>query len=107
MPAVGAADGGDARGMPGSGQPVMHCGPDPATVERRIPLPLMTGDEQQNPFVTGDGALECTVNRRPRPVEGMSVQVQGAIRLDLPGPQAPIPPAVECRTLQIFHPFWR
>lgn len=98
----------DARRVPGMGQPVVNDRPDPSALKRRIALPLMARNQQQNPLASDGRPLQRTVNRVPRPVEGVTMEVEHPIGLNSSGAQAAVPAAVQGRCLKIFSPFrWR
>jgi hypothetical protein len=94
---VRSADGGDAWGVAGSGQPVVNGRADPAALDRRLTGPMMTCDQQHDTFAPSDRAFEVRIDRVPRAVEGHSVQIEHALRLDIAGPKLFVPAAVQRR----------
>ena len=85
----------DAQRMPGMGQPIMDRGPDPASFERRVPLPLMAGNQQQNPVPGSDRPLQRAVNGIPSAIEAVAVEIEDPVGIDPASAQSTIPPAVE------------
>ena len=75
----------------------MHRSADPAAVQRRIALALMAGDEEQNPFATGNCALKRTIDRDPCSIQSVAMQVEDSVWLDLSGTKPPIPAAIQRR----------
>ena len=76
------------------GQPIVDDRPDPAPFEGWIAFPFMTGNQQQNSLSSRRRAFQRPVDGLPRPVKIMAVQVEGSVRLDPPGTQAPVPSSV-------------
>jgi hypothetical protein len=52
MASVGATDGGNARGVPRSGEPVMHRGPDLPALNRRLAGAVVPGNQQKDSFTS-------------------------------------------------------
>jgi hypothetical protein len=76
-------------------QPIVDCGADFASLERRIARPGMAGDQQQNALVLCDRAFERPIDCAPRLVESLAVKVENAIRLGRPRPEPPVPARIE------------
>ena len=72
---------GNAWGVAGNGQPVVHRCPDAPSFERRLSLALVARDEKQNPVAGSDRPFQRTVDRFPCPVQTMSVEVDNPVRL--------------------------
>jgi hypothetical protein len=83
--------------MAGSRQPIVHSGPNPASHERGIALPLMSGDQQQNPVAGIDRAFQGSIDRLPGAIEAVPVKIERPVRLDPAAAQTPVPAAVERR----------
>ena len=47
MAAMRSPDRGDAAGMARGGEPIVNCGPDCASLDRRLARTVMAGDQQQ------------------------------------------------------------
>lgn len=105
MPAVRAADRGDAVGMPGDREPIMDRGANSPSFERRIALPLMAGNQQQNPFSRGNCPFQCPVDFDPGAVKAMPVEIERSIGLHAAGTQPAVPASIQRRVTQSFSPF--
>lgn len=104
MAPVRAPHRGDARGMARNGKPIMDRGPDSSTLKRRIALPLMPCDQQENTVASCDRPLQGAVDRFPSAIKAMAVQIQRPVRLDPSAPQAAVPSAIQRRFLKRFDP---
>ena len=95
MTAVGAAHGGDVRGMAGSGQPIVNRCSDAPALDRGLARPMMARDQEQHPLTASDGLFEAAIDRRPSAVEVHAVKVQDSVRLDRAAAQPFVPVSVE------------
>ena len=95
MAAMGPANGSDLRRVPGMGKPVVNGRANASAGDRRVARPVVAGDEQHDPVARADRALQPTIDRLPGGVEGHAVEIENAVRLDAPAPQALVPTAVE------------
>ena len=85
VPRMRSADRGNARGVAGHGQPVVHRGADLASLDRRLTRPVVAGDEKDEPVACIFRPLEGKVDRPPCAVESVAVQVDDAVGLDRTG----------------------
>ena len=98
MPSVRAAHGSNPRCVAGCFKPVMNRRSDLAALDRGLAGAMVTGNEQHDPVAACDGLLEGTVNRGPRLVEIVAVEVEDAIGFDIARPKPTIPTAVQRNT---------
>jgi hypothetical protein len=56
--------------------------PDPAALQRRFALPLMTRDKQQNPVSCRNRPLQRMIDRLPGSLKTMAVQIKRSIGCD-------------------------
>lgn len=99
MAPVGGPHRRDARGMAGCSQPIVHGRANSAPFERRLALPFMAGNQEQNPIAARNRALQRPIDRFPGAIEAVAVQVERPVGLDLAGLQAPVPSAIEGRAV--------
>lgn len=95
MTAMRAPYRGNPRRVSRYGQPVMDSCAYAAAFKRRIPSPLMAGNEQQNPFPRGNCAFQRMIYRSPGAVQVVTVEIKDSIRLDPSGAQAAVPAPIE------------
>ena len=69
MTPMGTPDGGNARRMARGGEPVVDCGADAATLDRRIAWTMMTGHEKDDAVAAGNRSFQRAVDRLPGAVE--------------------------------------
>ena len=86
---------GDFWGMARRCQPVVHRGPDPAPLDGRLAPAFVTGDQQQDSLAGRNRAVEPEVDRPPRAVEIVTVEVDDAVRFRPPRLQPLVPASVE------------
>jgi len=101
MAPVSTPDRGDSRRMARGREPVMHGGPNPAALQRRFALALMSRNQQQNALPGGNRALQSKVDRLPGAIEVVAVQIEHPVRIDPTAAETPIPTAVERRMVKI------
>ena len=65
----------------------------------------MSGNQEDDPFTRPDRPLEAAIDRSPSGIEAHSMEVEGPVRIDIAGPQAAVPDAVE-RVPAIRAPAW-
>jgi hypothetical protein len=80
----------------------MHGGSYSPSLERRLSLTLMPGDQQHHPVAGGNCAIQPFVDRLPGSVEAVAMEVEDHFRFDPPRPKSAIPAAIERRILQAF-----
>jgi len=85
----------------------MNRGANSSPFQRRLPLALMTGDQEQDAVAGRNRTLERPIDLHPGAIEAVAVKVERPVRLDPARAKAPIPAAVERRIAQDFGPFWR
>ena len=90
-----SANRGNARRMARRAKPIVDCCANPPALDRWFAAPFMACNQQHDAVTGVDRLLQCTVDRLPRPVEVMAVEVERAVGLDIARPQSPIPTAVE------------
>lgn len=73
----------------------MDCSADLAALDRWFAHPMVTGDEKHDPISARDGLLERAVNRGPRLVEIVTVEVEDAIGLDIARVEPAVPTAIQ------------
>jgi hypothetical protein len=77
------------------GGPVVDRRSDRPAANRRFPLSVVAGDEQQQPIAALDRGVQRAVNSLPGPVQAHPVKVDDSIGLDGAVGQAPVPAAVK------------
>jgi len=97
-----APNGCDPVCMPGSREPVMDGGPNPAPLDRRIPRPMMAGDQQDDAIASRDRSLETAIDCRPGGVEIHAVKIEHAVRLDIPASKLLVPAAIQRTQMMRF-----
>lgn len=95
MTPVRPSYGGDASGMAGSCEPVVHGGPDSPSLDRRLAWTMMAGNQQKNAVAASNRLVEAAVDRSPGGLEIHSVEVEHAVRLDGTAAKLLVPAAVE------------
>lgn len=106
MTAMRAPHRGDAGRMPRVSQPVVDGGANPAAFQRRVALPFMTGDEQQDSLVCRNCALQRAVNGFPGSIQVVAMKINDLIGFDATAAQSPVPSAVERCGTKVFGPLW-
>ena len=81
--------------MTGNRQPVVNRGANPPPFEARLAASFMARNEEQNPVARRDRSLQRMVDRFPGAVEAVAVEVERPVRVNSPGPKAPIPAAIQ------------
>ena len=104
MAAMRAPHSGNPRRMAGNRQPVMNGGSNSAAFQRRIAFAFMPGNQEQYAISRGDGPLQRPVDRLPRPVQRMAVQVEHAIGFQAAGAEPSVPASIERGLLKGFGP---
>lgn len=103
---MGSADRCDASGMARNRQPVVNRRTDPAPHQRRVAATFMAGNQQDDPVSLGNRPIQRPIDRFPRPVEAVTMQVEDAVGLHTPRCQPAIPAAVQGCALKGVGP-WR
>src|SRR5437762_4083836 len=85
----------DVACVPGGCEPVVNSGADAAALDRRLAGSMATGDQQDYPFSARDRLLEAAVDGHPGCIQGHSVEIDRAIRLDSSAAQSLVPAAVK------------
>jgi hypothetical protein len=88
----------DAARMTGNGKPIVNRRADLAALNRRLARPVMSRNQQDQPFARFARPFQRRVYRTPRAVEIHSMQIDHAVGLKPSGPQLPVPGAVERRS---------
>ena len=96
MTTVSAPYGGDISGMARSCKPVVYCGANPPSLNRRIARAMMAGDQQDDAVAAPDRLLETAIDRGPGHVEVHAVKVEYAVRFDRAAAEPLVPAAIEC-----------
>jgi hypothetical protein len=94
MTSVRAANGGNAPGVAGRSQPVVHGGADLASGDRRLARAMMAGDEEDEACTAGNRLLETAVDRLPGTIETHAVEVDGPVGRYGAGSEPLVPAAV-------------
>lgn len=94
-----AAHRGDLARMAAMGQPIVNHGTDFAALHWRFSAPFMPRHQQQDPLSARDRLLQRAVDRRPGPIEAVSMKVENPINLDPSRSDRSIPAAVERRLM--------
>ena len=95
MPSMRLTDRSDPRRMSRYGQPIVDRGANPPALDRRITFSGMAGDQQQDPFAARDRGFERAVDRLPRLVEIVAMEIEDPVGLNRAALEPPIPTAVE------------
>ena len=95
MAPMRSPDGSDFLSVPGGGEPVVDGSADPSALDRRLARPRMAGDQKQHPFPVNHRPFQRGIDGPPGSVQTMAVQVDDAVRLDLPGTQAAVPMRIQ------------
>src|SRR3954447_16395017 len=95
MPPVRPTDGSNARCVPRSGKPVVDRCADAPALDRRLPRPMMPGNEQDDAVARINRLLENAVDRAPRFVECHPVEVEPPVKLGRARAEPPVPARVE------------
>ena len=74
----------------------MDRSPDPAALDWRIALTVMSGDQKQQPVAASDRLFEAAVDCPPRGVESHAMKVEHAIGLDRSAAKPVVPSGIEC-----------
>jgi hypothetical protein len=82
MPAMRGADRGDSPSVARGAEPVVDRGADPPALDWRVPGAGVAGDQQDYTLMVKDGPLKRAVDRCPRLVEPVAVEVEDPVRLD-------------------------
>ena len=90
-----APDSGDLRRVARSGQPIVNGGADAASLDGRLAGAGMAGNQQHDAVAALDGLLQAPVDRGPGAVQRVAMEIDGAVGLDRPFGEAPVPAAVE------------
>ena len=98
MPPVCATHGGNPRGVTGSREPVVNSSSNLATVDRWLAGAVVAGNEQHDPVAACDRLLKDAVDRVPRLVEIVTVEVEDAIGFDIARLELAVPAAVQRQT---------
>ena len=77
------------------GKPIVNGGANLAPLDGRLARAVMSGNQQQDAVAACDGLVESAIDRGPGAVEGQSVKVENAIRLDRTAAKPLVPGAVE------------
>ena len=78
------ANGGDARGMARHREPVMNGGADLASLDGWFSPPVVTCDEQDKAVAGVFRPLQRQVDRPPRAVEAVAMEIHDAVGLQGP-----------------------
>jgi hypothetical protein len=98
MPPVRAAHGGNPRCVARRRKPVVNCRSDLAAVDGRLAGAVVAGNEQHDPVPACDGLLEGPVDRAPRLIEIVTVEVEDTIGFDIARPELAVPTAIQRQT---------
>ena len=86
---------GDARRMTGRRQPVVYGGANSPARQRRLAVPVVPRNQQQDPVSRGNCSLQPMVDCLPRPIEAVPVEIEDSIGFDPARAEAPVPTAIE------------
>ena len=95
MPPVCTAHGGNPRCVTRGRKPVVNCGSDFAAVDGRLSGAVVPGNEQHDPVAASNGMLQDAVDRAPRLVEIVTVEVEDAIGIDFARLEIAVPTAIQ------------
>jgi hypothetical protein len=91
MSPVSAADRSDAGRMARGSEPVVNGGTDLSALQRRLARSVVPGDQKHDAFAMYDRAPKTVIDRPPRLVEVLSVQVDHPIGIVPAAFQPPVP----------------
>ena len=95
MPGMGAPHRRNSDRVPRNRKPVVHCGADLATLDRRLAGAMVAGHQQDDAVPRFAGPIKGDVDRPPGAVKVEAVEIDDPVRPDRAGAELAVPGSVQ------------